>query len=1017
MRIAVSLRAALLSATLLAGAATAAHADDGDDDNTGVLPLPSGQFITPTYAPGATFTTLNPSLPAPYANFRPDGAIASALSPDGGTLLVVTSGYNTLNDPAGNLLSPSNGDSVDGASEYIFAYDVTTPTAPVLKAILRPPNTFVGLAWTPDSSSFYISGGNDDVVYQYTAKNLASGWAPAATIPLGHTLGIGLGQYPQAGGIAISSDGKLAAVANTLNDSFSLINLATNTLVNIPGQPTGTTGTEYDLRPYSTRGQNGVAGGETVYSLALKGTAASGYTVFATALRDRQISVVKLGIDSALATASPTFVTYIPLSGSPNNIILNPAQTFAYATEDNSDKVAVINTKTYALQELDAIAPASLGINQGTRYTGAATNNLVLSHDPYTPTLYVTNGGQNALAIIPLNGHTRPAALVPTGWWPTTVAISQDDSVLWVFNNKSDPGANPGYATSSTYALGRATPPVPPKPYPTLSYDAAQNAAYASNEYDELLEQSGMLTMPTPKQKDYSQLTLQVAQNNGYTVAEDAQDLKVMHFMSEHIKHVIYIVKENRTFDQVLGDLTNGADADPSLTVFGAAVTPNFHAISQQFVTLDNFFCTAEVSGNGWPWSTAARETDWNEKNIPMDYSYGVTRYNAPYDSEGQNRNVSVGYPTLAARVAEYPSFATATASEPGGSVNVLPGVGDDGAPDGPNGQMQGGYLWNAAARAGVTFRDYGFFSDNSRYGSSNPADNVAENTDPLGPYYTNTQVQFPTKPLLLQPGNFDPYFRGFDNAYPDVDRFQEFQREFTGFDAKNNLPGLVFLRYMHDHMGNFGNAIKGVNTPEAQQADNDLAVGLTLQMVAHSKHYARNTLFVIVEDDAQDGPDHQDAHRSTAYVIGPYVRTGAVVHTRYSTVNAVRTIEDIMGLEHLNLNDAYQRPMTDVFDTTATGYWNFTPTASTYLQSTTLNLAGLFDDGAVQFAAGPAHAQPTHTAAWWAERTRGFDWSAEDRVPAALFNKILWDGLKGTPYPTQRSHQDLGTHAEAARD
>jgi DNA-binding beta-propeller fold protein YncE len=1007
VRITITLRAALLSATLLAGI-SAAKANDGYPDNAGILPLPTGQFITPTFAPGSSFATLDPGLAAPYHFFRPDGAIASALSPDGNTLLVVTSGYNTLNDQNGNLLDSANGDSVDGADEYIFVYDVTVPASPSLKAVLRPPNTFVGLAWTPDSASFYISGGNDDVVYQYKAANIASGWSPAATIQLGHnTYGIGLGQYPQAGGISIANDGSIAAVANATNDSFSLINLKTNTLIAIPG-PAGTSGFEYDLRPYNTLGQNGVAGGETVYSLALAGNASSGYTVYATALRDREVSVVNVTLSSDLSSATPAFKTYIKLTGSPNNIILNQTQSTAYVSEDNSDKVAVINTTTNAVHEIDAAMPSMLKLGN-TRYTGAATNNLVLNHDTRSPTLYVTNGAQNALAILPLNGAAHPSALVPTGWYPTTVAISKDDSVLWVFNNKSDPGANPGYGTTSTYALGRATPPIPPRPYPTLSYDAAQNAAYASNQYDELREQSGMLMLPTPQPKDYAQLTLQVAQNNGYTAAVDAQDKQVMDFLHKRIQHVIYIVKENRTFDQVLGDLKNGADADPALTVFGKTVTPNFHQIATQFVTLDNFFCTAEVSGNGWPLSTSARETDWNEKNIPMDYAFDVTRYNAPYDAEGQNRNVSVGYGSLAARIAEYPSFATDTASEPGGSVNVLPQTFDDGAPDGPDDEVQKGYLWDAAQRAGLTFRDYGFLSDNSRYGNGNAADNIPENTDPLEPYYTKTQVQFPTNPSLHKPGNFDPYFRGFDNAYPDVSRFAEFQREFQQFDATNTLPNLVLLRYMHDHMGSFGSAILGVNTPEAQQADNDLAVGLTLQLVAHSQHYARNTLFVIVEDDAQDGPDHEDAHRSTAYVVGPYVRTNAVVSTRYSTVNAVRTIEDVLGLGHLNLMDAYQRPMTDVFDITSTGYWDFAPTASVYLKNTQLQLTSLFDDGLVKFAAGPKTATPVHTASWWAEKTRGFDWSKEDRVPAGLYNRILWEGLKGdAPYPAIRSHENL---------
>ena len=1008
MAFSVTIRGLLLCGTIIATIASVAtaHANDGPNDNHGITPLPSGQFITPTFAAGATFATLNPQLPAPYNRFRPDGAIASALSPDGGTLLVMTSGYNTLNDPAGNLLSPGNGDSVDGASEYIFVYDVTTAAKPKIKAILRPPNTFVGLAWTPDGKYFYISGGNDDVVYQYAAANIVSGWAPLAKIALGHNgNGIGVFQYPQAGGISITSDNSLVAVANTLNDSFSLINPATNALIPFTNPAAGTLATEFDLRPWATKGESGVAGGETVYSVAVTGVAGGTYRVFATALRDRQVAVIDVSISNNQATAS--FKGYIGLSGSPNNIILNKAQSLAYVSEDNEDKVAEIDTATGRLvREIDAIAPANILPQSRVRYTGAAPNNLALSHDEKT--LYVTNGGQNALAIISLAASTHPVALVPTGWWPTTVSVSRDDSTLYLFNNKSDPGANPKYATSSTYDLYAGNPPIPPKPYAAdgntkAGDDEAQNQAYASNEYDELLEQSGLLTLPTPAVADYPVLTQQVAQNNGYTTSVNLQDRDVMSFLKSRIKHVIYIVKENRTFDQVLGDLGNGSDGDPGLTVFGKTVTPNFHAMSTQFVTLDNFFCTAEVSGNGWPWSTEARETDWNEKNIAMDYAFDVTRYNAPYDAEGQNRNVTL-YPTLAGREKENPSYASAVAGEPGGAANVLPGTNDDGAADGPDGAKQGGYLWDAALKAGLTIRDYGFLSDNSRYSGPNA---VPTSTDPLAPYETHTQVQFPANATLAKPGNFDPYYRGFDNSYPDLYRYAEFRREFQQFDANDTLPSLVLLRYMHDHMGSFGaeNALlPGSGNPEFEQADNDAAVGMTLQMVAHSAHYARNTLFIIVEDDAQDGPDHEDAHRSTAYVVGPYVKTHAVVSTRYSTVNAVRTIEDVLGLEHLNLNTAYQRPMTDVFDIGSTGYWNFTPRLSTYVKQANINLSSLSPDGTIQFAEGPANPIPTHDAAWWDAQTRGYDWTSEDRIPAALFNRVIWAGMKGNvAYPGVR--------------
>jgi hypothetical protein len=201
-----------------------------------------------------------------------------------------------------------------------------------------------------------------------------------------------------------------------------------------------------------------------------------------------------------------------------------------------------------------------------------------------------------------------------------------------------------------------------------------------------------------------------------------------------------------------------------------------------------------------------------------------------------------------------------------------------------------------------------------------------------------------------------------------------------------------------HDHTGSFSSALGGVNTPELQQADNDYAVGLLVQAVAHSP-YAKDTLIIIIEDDSQDGADHVDSHRATTYLVGPYVKHDAVVSTRYSQPSVLRTIEDIFGTEHINLNTYYARPMADVFDIRSSGAWTFNAVASTLLKLTTLGL----DPNKVKFAAGP-DLKPTHDAQYWAGKTRGFDFSGEDRVPAELYNKILWEGIKGTAAPAVKT-------------
>ena len=1063
----LSLQAALLSATLLAGV-PAAHADDGTTDNAGLAPVPSGQVITTGAIPGATFTTMtvdNPTLADPTVG--PDGAIASALNPaDGKTLVVMTSGYNTYDDKAGDSLpAPYNG--VNGP-EYIFVYDTTNPAAPVRNmnplgqsgaspaAALTPQDTFQGLIWSPDGTKLYVSGGTDAdiLVYPFNLASKTFGapskivLVPAVGVPapadadangLGNNFFIG----PQTSGLALDPTGRILVALNMLNDSLSVIDTSTGTIAV----------DRFDLRPYSTSGQDGVAGGEEPYGVAIT---QDGKRAYITSIRDREVVVIDI---SRALSGAVSLIARIPVAGSPNNVTLKASTGELFVAEDNSDQVAVIDTNpgsgayNTVTHTIDAVAPPGTFPSGGPRWTGAATNNVALSPDGAT--LYATNGGANDVAVIPLTGPNayRTAGLVPTGWYPTTVTASRDGSALYVFNSKSDPGANPLKQTTSVNSE-RYT-----------KYSGVTNKyalEYGADQYVFELEQSGFLTAPVSAiSANLAGLTAKVEANNGWTTVSP-QPSATMQFLHGKIQHVIYIVKENRTFDQVLGDLTNGANADPALAVFGRAITPNFHRIATQFVTLDNFFDPGEVSGNGWPWSTSARETDWNEKSLPMDYAFGygsynapvVSRSNAPYDGEGQNANVSVGYSvfnpdgsynaagtvalrTLEAGGIDFADTATYTNSGnplPGGAINLRPGPANPGEADGAyafsgmpaNSPYQSGYIWNAALAKGLTIRNYGFFSDNSHYGLSpgdtgyvaplqNPEAAGCQPAIPLtAPGYPAGSQQEWTAAQALIPYT-DACFHGFDNAYPDAWRFDEFRSEFNEFVANRNLPNLIMLRYMHDHMGNFGATTDaGTNFPEAQQADNDYAVGATLQMLANSP-YAGNTLVFVVEDDAQDGPDHMDAHRSTAYVVGPYVRQHALVSGRYSTVNVIRTIEDVLGLQHVNLNTAYQPAMDAVFNTSQSPSWTYSAVVSSVLKSTTLNLAALSPDDTVRYASGP-RVWPMHAPAYWEARTAGFDFKDEDKIPTAKFNAIIWRGMMGgKPYPAARSGEVTRQYGAAA--
>ncbi len=1058
-----ALRATLLSATLLTGISTAAYSDDLIPDNSGTQPVPSGQTIRTNAIPGATFTNMTVTIPTlSNPTVGPDGAIQSALNPaDGKTLVVMTSGYNTYDTTTG-ASAPASYNNVVGP-EYIFVFDTTNPTAPVRNmnpmgqtgtspaAALTPQDTFQGLIWSHDGTKLYVSGGTDGDVLVYNFNLTTKTFSGPTKIQLIQAVGVpappdadanGIGNFqflgPQTSGLALNPAGTLLVALNMLNDSMSVINTATNQVL-----------LTYDLRPYNTTPATGagVAGGEEPYGVAIS---PDGNRAYITSIRDREVDVID--ISQVLTSGTVSLITRIPVQGSPNNVVLKASTNELFVAEDNSDQVADIDTNpaspTYnrVIHTIDAIAPPGTFPSGAPRFTGAATNNLALSPDGST--LYVTNGGANDVAIVPLAGSSAytVAGLVPTGWYPQTVTASADGSALYIFNAKSDPGSNPGHMSTSVNSFKYTKYASPPSGF-ALEYGADQYVFH--------LEQSGFLTAPVSAiNANLSTLTSLVEANNGWNTVS-AQPSATMQFLHGKIQHVIYIVKENRTFDQVLGDLTNGANADPALTTFGKLITPNFHRMATNFVTLDNFFCSGEVSGNGWPWSTSARETDWNVKSIPMDYSFGygsyshpvVSRSNAPYDAEGQNANVSVGYSasngdgsynaaaTVTLRTLEgggfnYSDTTTYTDSGnplPGGAINLRPGPANPGVPDGAyafsgmpeHSSYQTGYLWNAALNAGLTIRNYGFFSDNEHYGLS--AGTSAFNTGyvlPLeNPEAAGCQSAIPLTAAASYPAGSQqewtaakdliPYtdacFHGFDNAYPDAWRFEEFQREFNQFVANNNLPNLVFLRYMHDHMGNFGVTTGGaVNYPEAQQADNDYAVGATLAMLAHSP-YASNTLVLVIEDDAQDGPDHMDAHRSTAYVVGPYVRNNAIVSTRYSTVNMIRTIEDVLGLQHVNLNTAYQPSMDAVFNINQSPAWTFSVVASPVLKTTTLNLAAAFPDNKVQYAGGDF--KPLHDTAWWKEQTRGFDFTSEDRAPADLFNHVIWQGVFGDrPYPEQRS-------------
>src|SRR5262249_25305224 len=267
-----------------------------------------------------------------------------------------------------------------------------------------------------------------------------------------------------------------------------------------------------------------------------------------------------------------------------------------------------------------------------------------------------------------------------------------------------------------------------------------------------------------------------------------------------------------------------------------------------------------EVSGVGWNWTTAGRTMDYTEKTVPPSYA----GRGFEYDWEGMNRNVNVGIASLEERVKAQPLLAFNAPPDP----NLLPGSADVAAPDSDSGEVGAGYIWDEALRAGLKVRNYGFYSDLTRY--QNPATNPGYIRVSKTPFGDKIVQAVPTKGALL--AHSDLYYRSFDMNYADYYLFKEWEREFDEFVANRSLPNLSLVRLPHDHFGNFSTPLYGINTPALQMADNDYALGLFVEKVAKSP-YADSTLIFVIEDDAQDGPDHVDAHRSLAYVVGPYVK------------------------------------------------------------------------------------------------------------------------------------------------
>ena len=773
----------------------------------------------------------------------------------------------------------------DVSSEWLFVHALAPGQPPRKLQALAIPNAFLGLAWSADSKRFYASGGMDDVVHEY-ALGSAGIAEVLPPIPLGHAAGLGIDTKPMAAGLALS--GSLLIVANYENDSLSVIDLAQRKKI-----------AELELRPGKLDpSQRGKPGGE--YPLAV--VVASNGHAFVACVRDDEIVEVEL-------SAAPRVVRRMPGVARPVALVADGARV--YALSSTADEVVAIEDGAVVARwpVLDE------ALSHGMR--GANPSALIV----HQGALYVALGALNLVSRIPLGG-AGARGLFPTGWYPAALAAGEGQ--LYVANARSVAGPNPGACRNAEQTEGAG------------KSGLAAGSCRAANQYMWQLVKGSLQSFPLAAPAEGA-------------LAQGAAPSELFAFLRTRIKHVIYVIKENRTYDQVLGDLA-GADGDPRLTLFPQRITPNHHALARQFVTLDRFMASGNTSGDGWNWSTAGRASHITELEEPVQYA----KRGLSYDYEGQNRNVSVAQP-MAERRAREPSLADDDDLLPGGADVAAPGT---------------GYLWTAALKKGLSLRNYGFFGDDLHYDPKRPGF-----LRPSHDAFAQRALQFVPNEAELKDVS-DPFFRNFDQRFADFWNEREWAREFDGYEQRGDLPALSLVRLAHDHFGSFGAALDGVDTPDTQMADNDYALGLLVEKVAHSR-YAQDTVILSVEDDAQDGPDHVDAHRTVFLAAGAHVRQGAVISAERDTVDLIRTLEELLGLAPMSLLDANARPLEELFEREERP-WSFTAQVPAVLRSTQLPLP-----------AGPVE-QPRGSSGQWSKATEGMDFDTADALDTAAFNAAL---------------------------
>jgi DNA-binding beta-propeller fold protein YncE len=897
------------------------------------IPLPTSKFLT---------------VPAPGVLGRLNGfAAAISISPDGRYAAILNDGYGTQQDQA---------------HESIAILDLSTNQLTDFPEDRMPEEArqsyFLGLAFSSDGSHLYASigsitdptgekpgdTGNGIAVYGFHAGKVA--WDRFLKFPpqkIAASKRVAEGVRKSAEGTAIPYPAGLAVIAGSgVPDALLVANNLSDNVVLIDSASGGVL-KQFDLSTHE------LIPSSFPYTVVVSHDGRRAWCSLWNASRVAELDLEKGTVARWIPLLEPKDPT---APGShPTAMLLSPDEKLLYVALSNADRVAAIETGT-------GPTVPRFGVVWGNQKF-AGTSPIALAQSADGKRLFVATASINAVAVFDTsslitNEITPDAAFsflgfIPTEWYPTALATAGDDLLIATSKGQGT-GPNNGISNLKSEKKHREHPYIATLLYGSVARLKIQDVEKQLPEFTRRVEESNLLHA-SPGEMPFA--------GN-----------------SNPIHHVIYIIKENRTYDQVLGDLKAG-DGDPSLTMYGADITPNQHKLALRFGVLDNFYDSGEVSGDGHNWSTAAITTDYNEQTWQINYR-GKER---TYDFQGSVAD-------------EFPL--------------------DENEPD--VNEPATGYIWDNVASHGLTYRDYGEFisavwcepteskmtvHEGTPAPSATCSRSIVNKGEPLPPNVGRPhgspspwpwpvpilKTTKPTKAVLRD--HFDPLFPDFNTEYPDQLRADEFLNEFDGFvrarkEGKGTeLPAFTLLYLPNDHTHG---TTAGKPRPTANVADNDLAVGRVAEAVSHSPYWDDTAIFIL-EDDAQDGADHVDAHRSIAFVVSKYSPGSAdhpfVDHRFYTTVNLIHTMEILLGLPPMNQNDAYAPAMAPLFS----GAGNQAPFTADWSNR----------DSGLIYQMNPAKGQG-------AKESAKMDFSRPDAVNPILLNAILWRDRKGDiPIPRPR--------------